>query len=198
VSLIRHRQPAITRLFPHQGNRRFLVPNRAFAVGGPGPAPPEGGDLDDELALFELGCNPSQFDGWLCQESGTINPGAEIGHRAIVNGQTASALLHDGQPTPVGDKTLLVWCAYLDPTTGTDGAPWSLQFHGWPLTPVPSFPGGLGTFMIYGPPGGATVSSLRLSGTNAVVDSRFGYFNTFDGDRRAEFFAAYGAMDLTP
>ena len=28
MSFIRARQPAITRLFPHQANRRFVVPNR--------------------------------------------------------------------------------------------------------------------------------------------------------------------------
>jgi hypothetical protein len=65
VSFVRARQPAITRLFPHQGNQRFIVPNLRRVA----PAP----NLVEDSA-FATGCG----DGiWECQGSVIITAGVE-------------------------------------------------------------------------------------------------------------------------
>ena len=53
-NLIRARQPAITRLFPHQANRRYIVPSRVKAAPTPAVA------LDfNQLAVWLVS------EGWL-------------------------------------------------------------------------------------------------------------------------------------
>ena len=67
-NLIRARQPIMTRLFPHQANRRYLIPSRVKGLGTP-PAVA----LDfEELAAW------LRSEGWLDAEA--------FAHHLTVNG----------------------------------------------------------------------------------------------------------------
>ena len=72
MSFIRHRQPAITRLNPHQANRRYLRPTLAEAAGPPLPPLIPEGDPPDFLT-WEVGTPITPFD-WTPYFSGGVAP----------------------------------------------------------------------------------------------------------------------------
>jgi len=183
----------MTRLFPHQANRRFLIPSRY--KGSFLNSPPEGGILDPDLAVFGAPCNASQFVGWLCQGSAAIDTAAPLGQRASFN-TTGNQHLHD-PPDPVVDITGLWYCHSIGPEALAATGAWNPSFFGIALNSVPPQQGGVGLFTGFGTPTGQEARFVGTGSTNGATIV-LGLWQYYEGDRRAEFENLYGARDLTP
>ena len=192
MTIIRARQPIMTRLFPHQANRRFIIPSRQ--KGGAVINPPEGGLLAPSLATFEEPCNASQFIGWLCLGSAAINPAQPLGQRASFN-TTGNQHLHVIDLPPF-DVTGLWYCYSIGPEALAAAGAWNPNFFEIPLVQVPPQQAGVGLFTGFGTP---IAQEMRFIGTGSTNGAEIvlGFWQYYEGDRRAEFENLYGARDLT-
>jgi hypothetical protein len=190
MSLIRHRQRVVTALFPHNGNRRYLVPKRGGVVENFTLPPP--GLLGDE-AYFLSACGVF----FTCANEMTITPAPAPGPSVAGAGTAAGAwtvgpapnLLRNGVLTVAVDATAL---AYAGPGTGS----WSFFFGGVgsPLVPASA----VGNFYYFFVPALEVISAqIRITGFAGVGTTNHRFFDAYTGDQRAAF-AAAGYVDITP
>ena len=102
MNFIRARQPTTTRLFPHQGNKRFIIGQRG--INAPLIIDPD----------FRTACAAGV---WLC--NGTVNIDT-VAHQATLGPSTgASERLHQHAPWLIGDRTYRVGIAVVSKSAGS-------------------------------------------------------------------------------
>lgn len=178
--LIRARQPIITRLFPHQANRRYMIPGQRARVAGPGQVPL---GINGEDAYFARGCpnNP----GWDCVEAATITIGAPGQAEVTPTGGGTGVLRYQGSSNADG----LDWTVLMDVTAAAGEV--QLYKFGIVNFETPNWqPPDVSTRYFYIAAGSVGLNAANCAcqvsdvGGNSIT---FDFFTAYPGDWRSAF-----------
>lgn len=115
-SFLRHKQPGLTRLFPHQGNKRFVIPNSQ-----PGPFAVDASPKDTAVTMF--------FNEDLSGSVGAISNGFSVeslGSPLAVSGVSqpgTNEIQVTHAAAVVGDQLTLIYDGSGDWTSDANGSP---------------------------------------------------------------------------